>query len=318
VNNIKETKETNIQQTCATSAGFQETCATKAGFVSVIGRPNAGKSSLLNWIIGEKIALVSHKANATRKRSNIIAMHKNAQVIFVDTPGIHEKERILNEFMLAEALKAIGDCDLILFLAPASDKISYYEEFLKLNEKNVPHIILLTKIDTISQEALFKKMNEYAKYQDKFISLIPVSIKKGTSKEYLLDQVIKELPSHPYLYETEILTTDPLKDIYKEYIRESIFDNTSEEIPYFADVIVDKVEEHDTIEKIFATIVVEKNSQKGIIIGENGKTLKRIGLKARENIETFLQKRVFLKLFVSVKPGWSKDKSFLKKIGYIL
>jgi len=123
---------------------------TKCGYVSVVGRPNAGKSSLLNWLVGEKIAMVSHKANATRKRSNIIVMHNDDQIVFVDTPGIHETEKLLNKFMLDEALKAMGDCDLILFLAPVTDKITYYEDFLVKNKKNVKHILLLTKIDFVS------------------------------------------------------------------------------------------------------------------------------------------------------------------------
>jgi GTP-binding protein Era len=295
-----------------------ENIETKAGFVSVIGRPNAGKSSLLNWIVGEKIALVSHKANATRKRSNIIAMHKNTQIIFVDTPGIHEKERLLNQFMMDEALKAMGDCDLILFLSPVNDKIEHYEEFLQRNTKNTPHFVLITKIDNVDKNQLFKKLEEFTKYQDKFKAIIPVSIKKGVTQEYLLEQISKELPVHPFLYDTDILTTDPVKDVYKEYIRESIFDNTSEEIPYFTDVIIDKVEEGGEIEKIYATIIVDKKSQKGIIIGEGGKTIKRIGFQARMSIEKLLEKKVFLKIFVAVKQGWSQDKSFLKKIGYIL
>ncbi len=128
---------------------------TKAGFVSVIGRPNAGKSSLVNWLIGEKIAMVSHKAKATRKRSNISAMHKNAQIIFVDTPGIHEKERLLNKFMMDEAMKAMGDCDLILFLVPATDNLKDYEKFLERNTKNIPHILLLTKADSCDKKMLF-------------------------------------------------------------------------------------------------------------------------------------------------------------------
>ncbi len=291
---------------------------TKAGFVSVIGRPNAGKSSLLNWLIGEKIAMVSHKANATRKRSNIIAMHKNTQIIFVDTPGIHEKERLLNQFMMDEALKAMGDCDLILFLAPASDNLKDYIKFLERNRKNIPHILLLTKTDSISKKELFKKIEEYSKYQDKFKALIPVSIKKGITQAYLLDEVTKELPEHPYLYDTEILTTDPVKDLYKEYIREAIFNNTSEEIPYFADVLVEKVEESDEIDNIYATIIVDKKSQKGIIIGKGGKTLQRIGFEARKSIENLAGKKIFLKLFVVVKQGWSQDKDLLKKIGYII
>ncbi|WP_245600577.1 GTPase Era [Sulfurospirillum arcachonense] len=291
---------------------------TKAGFVSVIGRPNAGKSSLLNWLIGEKIAMVSHKANATRKRSNIIAMHKNAQIIFVDTPGIHEKERLLNKFMMDEALKAMGDCDLILFLAPASDNLKDYEKFLERNSKNIPHILLLTKVDNINKQTLFKKIEEYSQYQDKFTALIPVSIKKGISQSYLLDEISKELPIHPFLYDTEILTTDPVKDLYKEYIREAIFNNTSEEIPYFADVLVEKVEENDEIDNIYATIIVDKKSQKGIVIGKEGRTLQRIGFEARKSIEKLMGKKIFLKLFVVVKQGWSQDKDLLKKIGYIV
>jgi len=291
---------------------------TKAGFVSVIGRPNAGKSSLLNWLIGEKIAMVSHKANATRKRSNIIAMHKNAQIIFVDTPGIHEKERLLNQFMMDEALKAMGDCDLILFLAPATDNLKDYEKFLERNKKNIPHILLLTKTDDTNKKDLFKKIELYSKHQDKFQALIPISIKKGITQSYLLDEIVKELPEHPYLYDTEILTTDPVKDLYKEYIRESIFNYTSEEIPYFADVLVEKVEESDEIDNIYATIIVDKKSQKGIIIGKDGRTLQKIGYEARKSIEKLAGKKIFLKLHVVVKQGWSQDKDLLKKIGYII
>lgn len=289
---------------------------TKAGFVSVLGRPNAGKSSLLNWIVGEKIALVSHKANATRKRSNIIAMHKNTQIIFIDTPGLHEKERLLNQFMLAEALKAMGDCDLILFLAPVNDSVKYYKEFLERNSKKTPHFLLLTKTDTTSKEKLFKKMQEYAIFSDEFKALIPISIEKGMSREYLLEEISKELPEHPFLYETDILTTDPIKDIYKEYIRESIFNNTSEEIPYFTDILIEEVEESEQIDKIYAIIVVDKKSQKGIIIGKEGKTLQRIGFGARKSIEKLCEKKVFLKLFVAVKQGWSQDKKILNQMGY--
>ena len=291
---------------------------TKSGFVAVVGRPNAGKSSLLNWLVGEKIAMVSHKANATRKRSKIIALHKNTQIIFIDTPGIHEKERLLNQFMLGEALKAMGDCDLILFLSPVTDKIDYYLDFLKKNSKNTPHMILLTKTDQVKKEKVLKKILEFSKYQDKFLSLIPVSIKRGIKQSYILEEISKYLPVHPYLFDPEILTTENMRDIYKEYIRESIFENTSEEIPYFADVIIESIEENEDIERVNANIIVEKKSQKGIVIGKDGQTLKRIGTKAREKIEKIADKKIFLKIFVIVKPGWSQNRDFLKKIGYIL
>ncbi len=291
---------------------------TKSGFVAVVGRPNAGKSSLLNWLVGEKIAMVSHKANATRKRSKIIALHKNTQIIFIDTPGIHEQERLLNQFMLEEALKAMGDCDLILFLSPVTDKMDYYLDFLKKNSKNTPHIILLTKTDQVSNEKVLKKIMEFSKYQDKFLSLIPVSIKKGVTQSYILEEISKYMPKHPYLYDPEILTTENMRDIYKEYIRESIFENTSEEIPYFADVVIESVEEEENIERIYANIIVEKKSQKGIIIGKDGQTLRRIGKKARQKIEKIINKQAFLKIFVVVKPGWSQNRELLRKMGYIL
>ncbi len=297
---------------------FQEDCPTKSGFVAVVGRPNAGKSSLLNWLVGEKIAMVSHKANATRRRSKIIALHKNSQIIFIDTPGIHEQERLLNQFMLDEALKAMGDCDLIIFLSPVTDKIDHYLDFLEKNTKNTPHMILLTKTDQVSNERVLKKIMEFSKYQDKFLSLIPVSIKKGISQDYILEEISKYIPKHPYLYDPQILTTENMRDIYKEYIRESIFENTSEEIPYFADVVIDGIEEKEDIECIDANIIVEKKSQKGIIIGKNGQTLKRIGKNAREKIEKIINKKVFLKIFVTIKPGWSQNKDLLKKLGYIL
>ncbi|WP_060825935.1 GTPase Era [Sulfurospirillum cavolei] len=291
---------------------------TKAGFVAVVGRPNAGKSSLLNWLIGEKLALVSHKANATRKRLNMIAMHENAQIIFIDTPGIHEQERLLNQFMLEEAMKAMGDCDLILFLTPVTDTLQHYADFLTLTRPDVPHIVLLTKTDTVSQTVLLDKITQYQTYQDKFAALIPVSVKKGISQSYLLETISRFIPEHPYLYDPEILTTERSRDIYKELIREAIFEYTSDEVPYFSDVLIDKVEEKESIDHIYATIVVDKKSQKGIIIGKEGQTLKRIGSHARRLIEELSQKRLFLKLVVVVKQGWSQDKELLKKIGYIV
>jgi len=292
--------------------------STKCGYVSTIGRPNAGKSSLLNWLVGEKITMVSHKANATRKRSNVIVMHNDDQIVFVDTPGLHEKEKLINQFMLDEALKAMGDCDLILFLAPVTDKISHYEAFLEKNKKNTKHILLLTKTDFITKDKILDKISEYEKYQDKYESIIPVSIKKNTQQSDILDEVIKYLPNHPYLFDTEILTDTHLREIYKEFIRESIFDNISDEIPYETDVVIDTIEEKKNIDVIKATIVVEKSSQKGMIIGKGATAIKRIGKDARDKIEQLSQKKVFLELFVSVKKGWSKNKDGLKQMGYNL
>ncbi len=295
---------------------------TKCGYVATVGRPNAGKSSLLNWLIGEKIAMVSHKANATRKRSNIIAMHQGindedeSQIIFVDTPGIHEKEKLINQFMLDEALKAIGDCDLILFLAPVTDKIEHYQDFLKRNKKNTKHIVVLTKTDFVMPEEVLDKMAEYKQFEDQYEKIIPISIKKGQKQNYILDAVVELLPQSPYLYDTEILTTDHVRDIYKEFIRESVFENISDEIPYETDVKIEKVTEKSDIDVIKAMIIVEKSSQKGMIIGKGASAIKRIGKDARKKIEKLSGKKVFLELFVSVKKGWTKNKTGLKEMGY--
>ena len=291
----------------------------KSGFVAVVGRPNAGKSTLLNFLADYKLAMVSKKAQATRKRMNIIIMHKNAQIIFVDTPGIHEKEKLLNKFMLEEALKALGDSDLHLFLAPVNDPITYYEEFLKLRKnKKIPHIILLTKVDRVKNEQVLRKLMEYSKYSDEFKAIIPFSVKKGgVTKEQLLDEIVKYLPSHPWLYDSELLTTENIRDIYKELIREAIFEKISDEIPYESDVIIEQIEEKPNVDVVRATIVVEKDTQKRMIIGKGAQSIKRVGKYAREQMEKFSGKKIFLDLNVSVKKGWSKNKKFLEDLGYI-
>lgn len=288
---------------------------TKAGFVAIIGRPNSGKSTLLNMLINEEIALVSHKINATRKRMNIIVMHKNSQIIFIDTPGIHEKEKILNQFMLSQSLKAIEDCDIVIFLSPITDNLEYYKKFLELS-KDKKHILLLSKIDLISKDDALLKIDKYKKFQDKYLVLIPISSTKNINLIQILDEIVKYLPNSPYLYATDIISTQNIREIYKEKIREAVFDNINKEIPYQSDVIVKKIDECENIDKIYANIIVEKESQKIIMIGKNGNSIKNIGINARKKIENFTGKKVFLKLEVIVKKGWSKDKKMLKEIGY--
>ena len=292
---------------------------TKAGFVAVVGRPNAGKSTLLNHVVGEKLAMVSKKAQATRKRMNIIVMHDNAQIIFVDTPGIHEKERLLNQFMLDEALKAMGDADLIVFLAPVTDRLTEYEKFLKLAQaKGVKHIVVLTKIDHVKNADILAKLGEYQKYQSEFEAIIPFSVNKKVGKKQLLDEIAKHLPESPFFFDTEILTTDNIRDIYKELIRESIFENLSDEIPYESDVTIEKIDESDEMDRVYATIVVEKETQKGIIVGQKGVGIKRVGKLAREQMEYFSGKKIYLDLHVAVKKGWSKNRESLEEFGYII
>jgi GTP-binding protein Era len=287
---------------------------SKAGFVSLIGRPNAGKSTLMNSILGEKIAMVSPKANATRKRSNAIVMYEDTQIIFVDTPGLHEREKILNQFMLDEALKAMGDCDLIVYLAPITDSTQHYENFLKLNANKRKHIIVLSKIDQVKQDRLFKTIASYNQYSDQFEALIPVAIPKKIGHDELLKVISKNLPDSPFLYDKDNLTSQLVRDIYAGFIREGIFENVSDEVPYESDVLIDGIEEDGRVDKIFATIIIEKESQKGIIIGKGGESIKRIGKAAREKIEMLSGKKTYLELQVSVKKGWTKDKAFLQEI----
>ncbi len=291
---------------------------TKSGFIAVVGRPNSGKSTLLNHLIGEKLAMVSKKAQATRKRMNIIIMHNENQLIFVDTPGIHKKERLINEFMLEEALKAMGDSDLILFLAPVTDRLDEYEKFLALDEsKRAKHIVILTKIDHVPQVKILEKLGEYQRYQDEFEAIIPFSVNKKVGKKALLDEVVKHLPDSPPLFDTDIMTTDNIRDIYKELIRESIFENLSDEIPYESDVTIEKIDEGELMDRVYATIVVEKETQKGIIVGNRGAGIKRVGKLARTQLELFSQKKIYLDLHVSVKKGWSKSRGSLEEQGYI-
>jgi len=290
---------------------------TKSGFVAVVGRPNAGKSTLLNYLVGEKLAMVSKKAQATRKRMNIIVMHGKTQIIFVDTPGLHEKEKLLNQFMMEEALKAIGDSDLILFLAPASDSVDEYVKFLALAErKKIPHIVVLTKMDRIPQAKLLEKLGHYQKYQEHFEAIIPFSVNKQVGKTVLLDEITKCLPHHPWLFDPELMTTENIRDIYKELIRESIFENLSDEIPYESDVVINRIEESDTMDRIYATIVVEKEMQKRMIVGSKGEGIKRVGIIARKVMENFSQKRIYLDLHVAVRKGWSKNRASLEELGY--
>lgn len=291
---------------------------TKAGFIAVVGRPNAGKSTLLNHLVGERVAMVSKKAQATRKRMNMIVMHEESQLIFVDTPGIHHKEKLINQFMLEEALKAMGDSDLIIFLAPASDNTKEYEKFLELTEsKNSKHIIILTKIDQVPQAKLLEALHSYQPFSDRFEAIIPFSVNKSVGKKDLLNIVSKHLPFSPWLFDTDILTTEHIRSIYKELIRESIFENMSDEIPYESDVIIDKIDEEELIDRVQATIVVEKEVQKRMIVGKGGEAIKRIGIGARKIMEQFAQKKIHLELIVAVKPGWSKNKIELERFGYI-
>ena len=288
----------------------------KSGFVSIIGRTNAGKSSFLNALLNEKIAIVSHKQNATRRKINGIVMNGEDQIIFTDTPGLHESNKAINQLLISQAIKSMGDCDLIVFLAPIHDDTSDYEKFLALNPEK-PHILVLTKIDESSNAKVLEKITQYQKFQDKFAALLTFSTKQPTYKKPLLDEICKLLPEHEYFYDPEFLTPTNEKEIFREFILEAIYENLSDEIPYLSDAIIKSVKEKMGITEIYASIITEREIHKSMIIGKNGETIKRIGIFARKLIQNLTNTKVFLKLDVVVKKGWSKEEKSLNQIiGY--
>ena len=288
----------------------------KSGFVSIIGRTNAGKSSFLNALLNEKIAIVSHKQNATRRKINGIVMNGEDQIIFTDTPGLHESNKVINQLLINQAIKSMEDCDLIVFLAPIHDDTSDYEKFLALNPEK-PHILVLTKVDESSNAKVLEKITQYQKFQDKFAALLTFSTKQPTYKKPLLDEICKLLPEHEYFYDPEFLTPTNEKEIFREFILEAIYENLSDEIPYLSDAIIKSVKEKTAITEIYASIITERDIHKSMIIGKNGETIKRIGIFARKLIQNLTNTKVFLKLDVVVKKGWSKEeKSLSQIIGY--
>ncbi|WP_086248326.1 GTPase Era [Campylobacter vicugnae] len=284
----------------------------RSGFVTLIGRTNAGKSSLLNYLLDQKISMVSHKQNATRRKILGIVMNEQDQAIFIDTPGLHDSAKTLNKLMVQSAIKSLGDADAIVFVASVFDSLENYEKFLSLNSA-LPHIIALTKIDEASQDKLFQKLNEYQKYSNNFQAIVPVTIKKQAYRKIFLDALTPLLPEHPHYYDPEFITTTNEKDIYRDFILEAIFECVSQEVPYSSDAIVSKVKQKSDILEIEAKIITDNTHHKAILIGKNGATIKRIGIVARKIISEFNNQKVFIKLNVEVDKNWHTNENSIKK-----
>ena len=295
----------------------------KSGFVAIIGRPNVGKSTLLNAILGEKIAIVSKKPQTTRNKIRGIKNIENAQIIFLDTPGIHTAKGYLNKFMVKEALSALEDVDCIIYMVEAAREVIDEELFIIENFKKVapdgqpPIILCINKTDMAEKNKLLPLIDQYFKLYA-FKEVIPLSAAKGEGVDELLKLIIQLLPEGPKYFPEDILTDLPERFVAAEIVREKVFEFTKQEIPYSTAVVVDRFKENPQkkLVSISATINVERDSQKGIIIGKKGSMLKQIGTSARIDIERLLGTKVFLELFVKVQKDWTKDKKMLKEFGY--
>ena len=295
----------------------------RSGFVSIIGRPNAGKSTLLNALVGEKLAIVTHKPQTTRNRIqgfvNVAAQKGRpaGQIIFVDTPGIHKPDTPLNKKMMREVHDALESRDLVLLIVDVTQRFGRGDRFSLdlLKKTGGPAFLLLNKIDVIEKGKLLPIIAEWSRQHD-FKEIIPISAAKRDGLELLVDKVIENLPEGPRYFPKDQLTDQPERFLAAEIVREKVLFDTAEEVPYATTVIVERFEEEPKLTRIAATIYVERDGQKKIIVGRRGEMIKRIGTEARLEIEKLLGMRVFLELFVKVVPGWRESRRFLEDLDW--
>lgn len=290
-----------------------------SGFAAIVGRPNVGKSTLTNNLIGEKIAIMSDRPQTTRNKIMCIMNTDNAQIMFLDTPGIHKPHHKLGQYMVRTAESTLKEVDVILFVIDASEKKGAGEEYIleQLKKVKTPVILVVNKIDKLQDKSkLFTIMNEYSKYHN-FAAIVPVSALEDTEFPGLVQEITKHLPEGPAYFPDDMITDQPERVIAAEMIREKILLSTRDEIPHSIAVEVEEFKERDNDDVyIRATIFVERESQKGIVIGAKGSLLKKIGKQAREDIEALLGCKVFLDLWVKVKPDWRNKDKALKQFGY--
>ncbi|MBQ7765184.1 GTPase Era [bacterium] len=293
----------------------------KCGFVTIIGRPNVGKSTLLNQILGQKIVITTDKAQTTRKRIKGILTEQQGQVIFVDTPGIHRPLNKLGEFLMDEAKLAVPDADLILFLVDGSEPAGKGDKWIVenlLKNNKTPVILVMNKVDKIkNQQKIEENLITYKLMFEENIPVIRISAKTGRNKDTLLSNIFKKLPEGELLYPEDVVTEESMRSVAEEIIREKILLNTQDEIPHSVAITIDKYQESEEIDRIYATIYCEQKSQKGILIGKGGALLKKIGTEARLELENIVDKKVFLSLEVKVEKDWRKKEKLLKSFGYV-
>lgn len=292
----------------------------KSGFVSIVGRPNVGKSTLMNLIIGQKIAIMSGKAQTTRNKiKTVYTEDDRGQIVFLDTPGINKAKNKLGDFMLEESLSSMDEADVILWLVEPTTYIGKGEQSIaeKLRKAKVPVILVINKIDAFTPEDLAKAIDAYKDICD-FAEIVPVSALRNKNRELLIDMIMKHLPAGPMYYDPDTVTDETEREIVKELIREAALHKLDKEVPHGIAVVVDsmKVRPDGRIVDIEATIICERDSHKGIIIGKGGSMLKNIGTGARIEMEKLLDMKVNLKLFVKVRRDWRENLGDLKDYGY--
>ncbi len=291
----------------------------KCGFVTIIGRPNVGKSTLLNQILGQKIVIATDKAQTTRKRIKGILTNEQGQIIFIDTPGIHRPLNKLGEFLIDEAKIAIPDADVIIFLVDGSESAGKGDKWIVQNllETKIPIIIVMNKVDKVKKpEKVEENLLSYKTLFNQNLPVIRISAKTGRNIDTLLKNLYKKLPEGEIMYPEDVVTEETMRDVAQEIIREKILINTSDEIPHAVAVKIENYFEQEDIDKIYATIYCETKSQKGILIGKGGSLLKKIGTEARQDLEKITEKKVFLGLEVKVEKDWRKKDNILKDFGY--
>ncbi|MDI9483504.1 MAG: GTPase Era [Bacillota bacterium] len=294
--------------------------AFKSGFVTIIGRPNVGKSTLLNLLTGEKIAIMSAKPQTTRTAIKTVVTTDEYQVVFIDTPGMHRPKNKLGDYMLKSAMSTLEGVDVIVYMVEATDKtIGYGDSKIIeiLREVNTPVLLLINKIDLVEKQVLLPLIEAYSQSMD-FEQIIPVSATDAATREIVMSEVVKLLPDGEPYFPADMLTDQPERVLVQEIIREKILNLISEEVPHGVgiEIISFKEKEEKDLLEIHANIYCEKDSHKGIIIGKNGEMLKKIGTYARQDAENILDRRIYLKLWVKTKDDWRNNDYMLNQLGY--
>ncbi len=289
----------------------------KSGFVTLIGRPNVGKSTLMNHLIGQKIAITSNKPQTTRNRIQTVLTTEEGQIVFVDTPGIHKAKNKLGEYMVNVAERTLNEVDVVLWLVEPTTFIGAGEQHIagQLKRVKTPVILVINKIDSVKREDILPAINSYKDIYD-FAEIVPVSARDGDNTEELIRTVMKYLPYGPQFYDEDTVTDQPERQIVAELIREKALHRLQDEIPHGIAVAIDQMKAKGKVMHIEATIICERDSHKGIIIGKQGNMLKKIGSTARFEIEKMLEMQVNLKLWVKVKKDWRDSEFLMKNFGY--